>query len=313
MSKNIVEKKKEKGNKGVSAVVLNETKPKKVHGPVPDSYKPKQKSAIEAPQTDPMILWNGWSGIVEIQGMRFRSSKNNLANGKCGSPQISVISAPSGTDLYGLAGSSIYVTVLRLRSMTTFRSNFAEGSVDYKRQERLWSFLNKIFLDLGLKQSPAHHQRAKRAVVSNKENTKVSNSVDDFASGVLGVYSFEKNGEPSACFKVKMMEYTNYKTLEKKQALIVEAMSINPGHELYDYVRTTPMKPFVFHDQLSWTRPPNFKGGYAGDSEKIWEFLTDTIAKHRKSILGEKTNNMAPNCKVRQDSQVIYLADRRVA
>ncbi len=284
----------------------------------PDSYKPKQRAVIETPQTDPAILWNGLNGIMEIQGMRFRSSKNKLDGERCGSPQISVLSAPAGTELYGLAGSSIYVTVLKLR-LPTFQSNFPVVSVDYKRQERLWNFLNKVFIETGLKQAPAQRKHAKPMAVrerchSNKQNTKVSSSIDDLVSGVLGRYSFEKNGEPQAYFQMKTMEYTSYKAREKKQVLIVEAVSVSPGHKLYDYVRTKPRKPFVFHDQLSRDNVPNFKGDYAGDSEKMWEFLTELIAKHRKNVLGGETGFVPLGGEVVEGgAEVIYLADRRAA
>lgn len=307
-----VKKNRDKGNK-VSVAVTRE-KPQKPRGPKPASYAPKQKAVTEAPKTDPAILWNGWNGVVEIQGMRFRSSKKKLGEGSRESLQVSVLFAPAGTELYGLAGSKILVTVPQLHR-PFFRSIFKEGSVDCKRQERLWNFLNKVFLELGLKQPQVERQKPRSAMPNTqpRQASKVSGSVDDLASGVAGVYSFEDVGQPQAFFQVRMIPHKSHKTGEEKRARIVEALSINPGHKLYNCVRTYPRKPFVYHDLLLWEGVPNFKGAFAGDSEKIWEFLTELIAKHRKDVLGGETGIVNPEDFILGEGKVIYLADRQRA
>lgn len=278
----------------------------KPRGPRPESYAPKQKAVTEAPKTDPAIIWNGWNGIVEIQGMRFRSSKKKLDEGSRESLQVSVLFAPSGTELYGLAGSKIFVTVPQIHSHE-FRSWNKEGTVDHKRQKRLWDFLNNLFLELGMKQPPVVRQRP------NHSSTNVSTSVEDLVLGVLGRYSFEEDGQPRAFFRMKMLSYKSKETGEEKHTRIVEALTINTGHELYDYVRTQYRKPFVYHDLLSRENVPSFKGEYAGDSEKIWEFLTKLIAKHRKDVLGGEADVVNPDGNVSLGGEVIYLADRRAA
>lgn len=307
-----VKKNRDKGNK-VSAAVTRE-KPQKPRGPKPASYAPKQKAVTEAPRTDPAIIWNGWNGVVEIQGMRFRSSRERIGDGTREVLKVSVLFAPAGTELYGLAGSKILVTVPQLHR-PFFRSIFKEGSVDCKRQERLWNFLNKIFLELGMKQPPVVRQNPRPSMSNTqaRQTSKVSGSIDDLASGVSGMYSFEDVGQPQAHFQVKTMKYTNHKTHEEKTALIVEAVTIDYGHKLYDSVRTKPRKPFVFHNQLSWERVPNFNGACAGASEKIWEFLTELIAKHRKDVLGGETGIVNPEDFILGEGKVIYLADHQKA
>lgn len=286
----------------------------KPRGPRPESYAPKQKAVTEAPKTDPAIIWNGWNGIVEIQGMRFRSSKKKLGEGSRESLQVSVLFAPSGTELYGLAGSKIFVTVPQIHSHE-FRSWNKEGSVDHRRQKRLWDFMNNLFLELGMKQPPVVRQKPGSLMPDTQPHqaSKVSGSVDDLASGVAGVYSFEDAGQPQAFFQVRMIPHKSYKTGEEKHARIVEALSINPGHKLYNCVRTYPRKPFVYHDLLLREGVPNFKGAFAGDSEKMWEFLTELIAKHRKDVLGGETGIVNPEDFILGEGKVIYLADRQKA
>ncbi len=300
-----------KNNKASS--VETQGKPAKVHGPKPD-YTPRPKAAIESASSNPSIVWKGLSGVVGAKGMRILSYEKKTTSGHdCHA--VSVLSAPFGTPLAGMEKSDVYLNVAQIRS-PVFRSNFKEGTEKYLLQKRMWDFFDVFFKNLGLKGNRPEKVVAVLRPRRSSLKVETSDSKDDLVSGVPGMYSFEKMGEPQAYFQVKTMEYTNRKTPEKKTAVIVEAVSVSPGHELYDYVRTisSKQKPFIFHDQLSRSGAPNFKGEYAGDAEKMWEFLTDLIAAHRKNVFGGETGFVSLDGEVVEGgAEVIYLDDRRAA
>lgn len=147
--------KKEKAKTAVPVLKSKVVKPQKAHGPKPDfTPRPKTKNApVEVVSTKSENIWHGYCGLVETTGMIFRVSKQKHYSGH-EFRAIHVVSAPVGTELYGFAGSRVYVSVADLHWMN-FRSPFKEGTMDYQRQERIWNFFDNLFTKLSLKGSQA--------------------------------------------------------------------------------------------------------------------------------------------------------------
>lgn len=155
MAKPVGKKGKKEKAKTAAVPVLKSliAKPQKAHGPKPD-FTPRPKNApVEVVSTKSENIWRGYCGLVETAGMIFRVSKQKHSSGH-EFRAIHVVSAPAGTELYGLAGSRVYVSVADLHWMN-FRSPFKEGTMDYHRQERIWNFFDKLFTKLSLKGSHA--------------------------------------------------------------------------------------------------------------------------------------------------------------
>lgn len=245
----------------------------KHHAP-PEQYQPKLVK--ESIQDDPMVLWNGWSGPVEVAGMRFRVTKNKKLEGKDPFNVINVLAAPQGTELYGLGGSDIYVSVAQVH-LPEFRSRLDEGSAKWLAQKRIWEFLHGVFVANGIKTMPQPKPTAASKPVHTDHPEKKMNtsaSIEDFILGVLGNYCFD--GDSSrAVFRVKLIQDKFDLT---KKMLVVEIVSVETGHPIHKYSR---QGTFVFHKTLAFGKIPNFKGTRAGDCQKMWEFLTDIIAEHR--------------------------------
>lgn len=234
----------------------------------------KEKELI---QTDPMILWNGFSGPVEIAGMRFRVTKKVMSDER-EVKIVHVFTAPFGTALHGLGGSEVYVTLAQLH-FQEFQSRLREGSRKWLEQKRIWGFLHDVFVATGIKMKPqarpvpalnaAHEQH-------RKQGMKYSASVEDFILGTLGTYCFDEHS-PQAGFRVKP---TQSQFGAGRQVPLVELVSVETGHPLHMYCRPGS---FLYHNTLSQKNIPDFKGTRAGDCQKMWEFLTDMLAKYRGS------------------------------
>lgn len=231
--------------------------------------------AKELIQIDPMILWNGFSGPVEIAGMRFRVTKKPMGDGN-EVKIVHVFAAPLGTALHGLGGSEVYVTLAQLH-FQEFQSRLREGSSKWLEQKRIWEFLHDVFVTAGIKMKPqarpaspskaAHEQH-------RKQGMKYSTSVEDFVSGTPGTYCFDEYS-PQAGFRVKLSQS---QFGAGRQVPLVELLSVEAGHPLYMYCRPGS---FLYHNTLSQRNIPDFKGTRAGDCQKMWEFLTDMLTEHR--------------------------------
>ncbi|MHB1118130.1 MAG: hypothetical protein ACYCZ7_01185 [Minisyncoccota bacterium] len=211
---------------------------------------------------------------MEINSVRFRVVKVEVGAEKTPIKVVKVFAAPAGTKLHGLGGSDVYVTVSQLH-YATFQSRLIEGSKTWEQQKRIWDFLSDAFIKAGLKGAP----REKPTQANTQKPLAPSASIEDFRTGVLGMYCFE-DSSPRAKFEVK---FTPYRPKGKvfqavKDVLCVKLVSVEPGHPLYEYCRPGTR---LFHEVLSWKKTPGFNGPYAGDLQKMWELLTDMIAVHR--------------------------------
>jgi hypothetical protein len=244
----------------------------------------KEKELI---QTDPMILWNGWSGPVEIAGMRFRVTKKTMGDGR-EVKIVHVFAAPRDTELHGLGGLDVYVTVAQLH-FQDFRSRLREGSSKWLEQKRIWEFLHGVFVAVGIKtvhrDKPSVSSKLARDQHQRQE-VKTSASIEDFILGTPGAYCFDKHSS-QAVFRVKL---TASQFGTARQMPVVELMSVDLGHPLCIYCRSGT---FLYHDTLARERTPDFKGARAGDLQKMWEFLTDMIAEHRGTSVA--TSVRCPN------------------
>lgn len=154
-----------KGPKKAAPSAVKVIKPAKVPGTKPDFTPRMQKASmvVVSVSDKPENIWHGYIGLVDTRGMRLSVSKQKHPSGH-EFRGVHVVSAPSGTELYGLAGSRVYVSVADLH-WPNFRSPFKEGSPDYLRQERLWNFLNRLFTEMKLKGSHAVVATVEEAVV----------------------------------------------------------------------------------------------------------------------------------------------------
>src|SRR3989339_141095 len=235
------------------------------------SDKNPSKKIVVSAQKDPKILWEGWSGPVEIGGMRFHVVKEKT-NGAELKKAIYVLDAPPGTELYGLGGSDVYVTVAQLH-FEEFRSRIPEDSRLYKEAKCIWDFLHRVFVEAGFETVKPSKARARATPAS----LNVSASVKDFVAGILGVYCFDEHS-PKAVFEVKYVSLDDKSEQSKKDVLVVELILAETGHPICEYCRP---KTYMFHKLLAWGNQPNFKGARAGDAQKLWEFLADKVVEHR--------------------------------
>lgn len=238
---------------------------------------PSKKVAVLV-QKDPKILWEGWSGPVEIGGMCFHVVKEKT-NGAELKKAIYVLDAPLGTELYGLGGSDVYVTVAQLH-FEEFRSRIPEDSRLYKEAKCIWDFLHRVFVEAGFETVKPSTTRVKAAPTF----LNVSASVKDFIVGTLGVYCFDEHSS-KAVFEVKYISLDDKSEQSKKDALVIELILIETGHPICEYCRT---KTYMFHNLLAWGKQPNFKGARAGDTQKLWEFLADKIEEHRDMEIAQE-------------------------
>lgn len=232
-------------------------------------------NAKELIQTDPMILWKGFSGPVEIAGMRFRVTKKVMGD-RNEVKIVHVFAAPLGTELHGLGGAEVYVTLAQLH-FQEFQSRLREGSSKWLEQKRIWEFLHGVFVAAGIKLKhqtrPTSSSKAPREQY-RKPDIKTSASVESFALGTLDVYCFDE-GSLQAVFLVKL---SRSQFGAGRQVPIVELISVEAGHPLYMYCRPGS---FLYHSTLFQRKTPDFKGTRAGDCQKMWEFLTDVLTEHR--------------------------------
>lgn len=240
----------------------------KGHRKAPAQYQAKTKVVEEPIHTDPMNVWHGYSGTVEIAGMRFRVMKKNVSD-DYEIKAIYVLDAPPETALYGLAGSSMYLSIGQVHAQKLV-PNFSEGSPLRTRQQRMWDFFHGLFVGLGVKKVLMSHPQKDGSLT-----TKCTSSVENFLMKTLGAYSFEAVS-PRAVFELKVDSRVHKGTNRKEDVLNVEVVSVDVGHPLHGYVRVGTR---LFYDILA--RPdPDFKGDWAGDRQKVWEFLTDTLTAH---------------------------------
>lgn len=238
----------------------------------------KQSEPVkELIQTDPVILWNGFSGPVEIAGMRFRVTKKVMGD-ENEVKIIHVFAAPLGTALHGLGGSDVYVTLAQLH-FQEFQSRLREGSSKWLEQKRIWEFLHDVFVAAGIKMKHQAKPAASSKVAQGqhqKQDIKTSASVGDFISGSLGVYCFDE-GASKAVFRVKLSQS---QFGAGRQVPMVELVSVEVGHPLSSYCRPGS---FLYQSTLFQRNIPDFKGPRAGDCQKMWEFLTDMLADRRQT------------------------------
>ncbi|HBH71722.1 MAG: hypothetical protein UU88_C0006G0028 [Parcubacteria group bacterium GW2011_GWC1_42_11] len=155
--------KKSKKAKAKTVVPMSRVvRPNKVHGPKPDFTPRPKKTSVEFVSTKAENIWHGYCGLVETAGIIFCVSKQEHSSGH-EFRAIRVVSAPVGTELYGLAGSRVYVSVADLHCLN-FRSPFKEGTPDYKRQEHIWGFFNQLFTKMCLKGT--HAQKVEKEVAT---------------------------------------------------------------------------------------------------------------------------------------------------
>ncbi|MFA5997384.1 MAG: hypothetical protein WC791_02735 [Candidatus Paceibacterota bacterium] len=283
-----------KGDKKEAVAKVAKPKVEKPKGPKPD-YTPRTKRWDNLVQS-PEVVWNGWNGVAEAQGIRFRVSEETSGDGKHSFKIVSVASAPLGTKLAGIMSPKTYVTIASLH-MPEFSSKFKKGSAQYETQERIWKFFHEHFIEMGLKK--VHEKKATPAKAPAVE-VKTSVSVGDLIMAIPGMYCFDSNG-PRAVFS--MVGAVHAPQFGKKEKIYpkIELLSAEEGHPLSGYVRKGA---YIYHDVLTWKKMPNFKGTHAGDSQKIWEFLNGLVVGHRKAlpsaILGvvANTEGMKPGDKV---------------
>lgn len=252
--------------------VAAKAKKVKIAGPRPASYERACKSS-ETLQT-PQAVYGGRHGLMRAKETLIRASEKSASDGSYSFTVFTVVRAPVGYDLADLSGSDIYVTEVQLHSKV-FHSKFVEGSKLYKQQHRIWSFLRKFFMDLGIAQDIAPKLADEKPVLTA---CKTSDSVADLISGALGMYCFEKE-VPRVVVALKQGVIAPQFAGKVKSSTKIELVSVDVGHPLYGYVEAGA---YIFLNQLSWGKIPSFTGTRAGECVKLWEFLTDLIAEYRK-------------------------------
>lgn len=288
---------KPNGNKkeikaGDKKPLLKTTKPPKVRGAKPDFTPRKLRDVAPVVQTDMSHIWHGWSGVVAVGGVQFLVKSDKLPGafgGEVNIPKVFVHSAPQRSPIHDISGSDVYLTVGQLRR-NVFISRSVPGSKMYVIQKRIWDFLSKRLSEHGF------YKQVPRPELNGVPEQEVSSSVAGLIDRKEGLYCFDEDGSPRAIFKVKFLPREG-----KEPALVAEVVSIGRGHPLKEFVRNGT---YVFHNRLFWLAVPAFTGGTAGDQVKIWEYLTDRIAEHRKSSASTKKKEASSN--------VFYLGGRQV-
>lgn len=153
---------KNKGNKS-AAVVAKPAKPTKAPGPKPDFTPRQQKVPVVVVSDKAENIWHGYLGRVIVDDMCFEVTKRTHSKSAHEFRAVSVLVAHAGTELYGLAGLRVYVSIADLH-WPNFRSPFEEGTPDYQRQERIWNFFDKLFTKMSLKGPQA--QKVEEEVVT---------------------------------------------------------------------------------------------------------------------------------------------------
>ncbi len=268
-------KKVEQEVKKVTAV--RAPKLEKVRGPAPASYKARPKVAVENIQK-PEIVWNGWEGVTLIKGVKFMVRRIDTAK-KQGVPVVFVLDADYDSGLFDLIGSKTYLTVGRVRQ-AFFGSSLQEGSHGRKAQQCIWGFLDKYFVEEGIKKLQAVRPATTVKRVVKPVSEKLSGEVSGLMDGTFGRYRFE-DCSPKAVFLVKEIIHTPKNALKggmlSRKAVKIQLVSVEPGHPIHGYTRPNTM---IFHDELNTGGKREFHGGWAGDQQKMWEYLTDLIAGH---------------------------------
>lgn len=264
-------------NPAAHAVSPKPEKAPKVRGPKPD-YTPKKKETAAAvvAQTDVTLIWDGQLSVVETHGMRFSVTKQTTKSDHS-FPVVNLLSAPEGTPLASLDGTTTFVTVSALH-LSKFMTKANPDSLSYKTQYQIWLFFDKLFREVDLKVEHKHQKVVEKK--KQKPALKASASVDDFVSGKQGLYAFEAKG-PRVVWNVKHIELTHMGDRKGQQVLVIEVASVDQGHPLFGSVRKAT---YIFHNQLPCKKTPDFRGQRAGECLAIWEYLTDLIASNRKEV-----------------------------
>lgn len=253
--------------KGKNTVVVA-AKHSKSHRKAPEQYAPKAKApVVETVQTDPMGIWNGYLGKHEVSGMIFETVKRTDSKDR-EFRATSVVNAPEGTALHGMAGSTVYVTTGQIHAHE-IKLSFPEGHSSRVRQQRLWDFFNWFYRGAKEAQAP------KPAEAETAPETNVSASVASFNLATPGQYCFDDQAAPRAVFGVEMVFCRNGGQAETVANITL--VSVDAGHQLHGKVKSG-MK--LFHRILA-RQEPGFKGCDAGERYMMWEHLTDIVAEHK--------------------------------
>lgn len=280
-------------------------KPPKVKGPKPASYKPAAKMS-ETLQT-PQAIWGGHHGLMDVEGTIIRSSEKTLGDGARPFNVYHVVKVPVWSGLADLAGSDIYITEAQLH-LHTFSSKFEEGSKMYKVQYRIWKYLRKFFMDLGIGQNIAPNPATKKST-HQKPTRKTSASVADFITGKQGMYCFEEDSSPQVVILLTSEVRAPQFGSGGNATLVAELVSVDDGHLLAGSVR---VKTFVYHNKIRYVMAPHFSGARAGDAQKLWQYLHDIVAKHQTEVAGKILKPVPSSQGAVIGERVISKADRRI-
>ncbi|MEK7460182.1 MAG: hypothetical protein AAB628_01385 [Patescibacteria group bacterium] len=242
--------------------------------PCPEQYRKSGEVVAKAvEQTDPKIIWEGWNGVLLVEGMRFSVADVEVYSSGKTVRAVHVLDAPAGTELSGLGGSETYVTVAQLH-MNQFDSRLHVVATK-EIQNRIWICLNRILVEAEIKTVNRPVPQENRPN-EKKYSRKISPSFEDFVAGVPSEYCFDK-GSPYAVFKIRLESYTA-KSGEVMQVPVILVVSIEAEHSLCGLV-TVGTK--FFHNKLFSAGEPNFRNTHASSQLKMWKFLRLLYAAHR--------------------------------
>lgn len=284
-------KNSDKANKGDKNTVVKAPKVKvqKPKGPVPD-FTPRAERLAEVVQTDLNVIWNGWLGLVEHQGVRFRVVKEQSVKDEHEFRAVYVVSAPAGSPLAGLSNIKTYITVAALHA-PTFASKAEPGSKSYDTQERIWEFLDKAFREQKIK--GVRVPSASKAV-EHKHEKKASASVADFNSRKQGLYRFDTS-VPYAIISVEPLDASGHAPQfgnPVSNQLVIKLISVGTGHPLSSCMIGT----YLYYNEglfANGSRRPAFKGSSAKDCSAFYEYLAGVRSLYRQSMV-DKLSNSTP-------------------
>lgn len=263
-------------------------KPQKPKGPKPDFTPRAMRQTEEVVQADLNVIWNGWLGLVEYEGVRFRVAKEKAIKSEHEFRAVYVVSAPAGSPLAGLGGSKTHVTVAALHA-PTFASKAEPQSKSYDTQKRIWEFLDKALREAKIKGVRVHS--APKAVEHKHEN-KASTSVADFNSRKQGLYRFDTS-VPYSIISVEPLDNSGHAPQfgnPVSNQLVIKLVSVGKGHPLSDCKVGT----FLYYGQgLFRGKTPAFSGSHAKDCAALYEYLVGVRLLYRQSMV-DKLSNSTP-------------------
>lgn len=245
--------------------------------------EPVVKLTDEPLFSDPRLIWEGKTGLVELNGVKFRVSVEEKGGHQF--PVVRVYFAPHETELFDLSGAGTYVTVGKLRN-PKFLSPFKEGSGFFEKQKRIWDFLRGEFAKVGITEGAVKAKPVSATVLPatkvavakpEEDHYKGSKDIGQFVSGFYGDYVL---GEPGARALIRVRSHTNKASGNSRT--VVELVKCDGGNPLRGECKPTT------HIPHSWLgrdlEQINIVGFRAPDMTMLYIYLTEVIETHRKEM-----------------------------